>query len=157
MKKKTVLICVLPAMLLLTTALAAACSGRTTMLMGRWKLATYGNADGGNQQDYPLPLSLDVYPDGHIDMLDSAFGTYTVDRDSFTFKSDDGTITASGQFQLEYPNLTVYMDDSPTSYVLNKVMDLPALQSAKASAAASAKASAAAPATPTPEATATAK
>jgi hypothetical protein len=140
-------------MLLLTMVLISGCSGTNTMLMGRWKLSKVGDAAGGNQQDYPLPVVVDIYPDGHVDMLESSFGTYTKDRDTFTFKSDDGTFITSGSYKLEYPNLTIFLDDSPSSYLFEKQADLPQLQTLlkqkKASAAA------AAPATATPAATAT--
>jgi hypothetical protein len=94
---------------------------------------------------------VDIYPDGHVDMLEESFGTYTRDRDTFTFKSDDGEFTTSGSFKLEYPNLTIYLDDSPASYVFEKQADLPQLEELLKSKAAASKAPTPAPtATPAP-------
>ncbi len=160
MKRKTVFFVSLAVMLVLFSALAG-CSGRTNMLMGRWQLATYGDENGQNQNEYPLPVAIDIYPDGHIDLLESPLGTYTMNRDTFTFKSDDGTMDYSGSYLLDYssqtPTLTIFMDTEPTSYVLEKKMDLSDLESAKASAAAATPSPAAAAATASAEATATSK
>lgn len=167
--KKRIIVIVLAALLLATVLLASGCNGTMNMLMGRWKLVSIGDQYGANQQQYPLPVVLDIYPDHTIKMLDSPFGTWTMDRNTYTFKSDDGTLEQSGSFILEYkeqqssdgsgsttkvPQLTVYADGKAESYILQKQADLGPLQSylrAEASAAA-ASAAAAAQATPAPEA-----
>ena len=147
---KRVFAAIAAVVLLVSMIFVSGCSGTDNMLMGRWKMATAGDAAGGNQQQYPLPVVVDIYPDGHVDMLDSLFGTYTKDRDTFTFKSTDGTFTTSGSFKLEYPKLTIFLDDQPSSYVFDKQADLPQLaqmKKAKASAAAASAAAAPAPTT----------
>lgn len=162
--KKRITTIVLVLLILFTMLASFGCNGRMNMLMGRWKLATAGDENGGNQQQYPLPVIIDIYPDHTIDMLDSPFGTWTLDRDIFTFKSDDGTINTSGSYTLTYPQdqstgntvptLTIFMDDQPVTYVLQKQADLGPLMSYKRSQT---TAPAAPPATATPApATATA-
>lgn len=146
-------------LLLASLLLVGGCGGgKMNMLTGRWKLATVGNGSGGQQQQYPLPVVVDIYPNGTIDLLDSPFGKWTMDRDTFTFTSDDGTITMSGGFKIDFtedsetggsiPTLTVMPDTEDVSYVLTKVSDLGPLESAK-------RAKTAAPAAQTPAPTAT--
>jgi hypothetical protein len=166
MKKKIVIIA-LAALLITAALLASACNGTLNMLMGRWKLVTIGDRYGANQQEYPLPVVLDICPDHTIKMFDDVFGTWTMDRNTYTFKSEDGETEQSGSFVLQYvqqessdgsgdttsvPQLTVYADGKDESYVLQKQADWGPLQSylrASASAAA-ASAAAAAQATPSP-------
>lgn len=146
MKRFTTLL--LAVLLLLTVLLAGGCSGKMNLLTGRWKLVTQGDAYGGNQQQPSLPIAvwIDIYPDGTIDLFDDPFGKWTMDRDTFTFKSDDGEIDTYGSFQLgtttdeqtgaNVPTLTVYtQDDNPVSYVLQKVANLGPLESMKRSTA----------------------
>jgi hypothetical protein len=149
-------------LVLATVVFAGACSGKMNMLMGRWKLSTEGDQYGQNQQSYPLPVVIDIYPNGTINLLETSFGKWTMDRDTYTFKSDDGSIKTSGSFKLEYitdqnsggtvPTLTVFMDDQPVSYVLQKQADLGTLESANRAKTAAPVATLA-PATPTPTAT----
>jgi hypothetical protein len=153
------------ALMLATLLLAGGCtSGKMNMLMGRWKLETAGDGSGANQQQYPLPVVIDIFPNGTIDMLEMPFGKWTMDRDTFTFKSDDGTIDMAGGFKLEFianqetggttPTLTVFPDTADVSYVLKKTADLGPLESLKR---ANAAASAAAVQTPAPTASAAEK
>lgn len=139
------------------------CNGTNTMLMGRWSMTGIGDANGQNPQSYPLPVVGDIYPDGHVDMLDSRFGTYTRDRDTYTFKSDDGTFTSSGSYRIEFatdPNtqqqtlqLTIFPDEAAESYIFQKQMNLPdLLKYLKSSAAAATPTPAAPAATPAPAA-----
>ena len=140
--------------LIASLLLAGGCSGTNTMLMGRWKLSTYGDGAGDNQQNYPIPFTIDIYPDGHVDLLESHFGTYTKNRDTFTFTTDDKTLTMSGSFVLDYPKLTVYSDQESVSYVLEKVADYQdLLKLISAKKAESAAPAATTTATPAPTAT----
>ena len=150
MKRK--LFCILAFLMIFSIVLAGAgCGGgKMNMLMGRWKLSTYGSGSGSGQQSYPIPFSIDLYPDGRVELLDEQFGHWTMDRDTFTFKSDDGTINMTGAFRLEYPKLTIYVDNEDTSYVLEKTTDLAPLISMEKAATPSPKVAA------TPAATATA-
>ncbi len=126
------------------------CSGTQTMLSGRWSMTGIGDEAGQNPQQYPLPVVVDIYPDGRVDMLDSFFGTYTRDRDTYTFVSEDGEFKSTGSFKLEYPNLTIYPDDTPASYIFEKKMDLKDLEKYLASKAAATPTPAAPAATATP-------
>lgn len=151
--------------LMLFIALLAftACSGTNTMLMGRWSMTGMGDANGQNPQSYPLPVVVDIFPDGHVDFLGSKFGTYIKDRDTFTFTYTDGGQTVSGSFKMEFitdPNtqqqslqLTIFPDDTPASYIFQKQMNLPDLLKYLKSSAAAATPTPAAPAA-TPSASA---
>lgn len=164
--RKRILIIAVAALLLSAAFLASGCNGTMNMLMGRWKLVTVGDQYGNKQQSYPLPVVLDINPDHTIKMFDSTFGTWTMDRNTYTFKSDDGKSDQQGSFVLQYvdqqdsstgetrkvPQLTIYPESLGQSYVLQKTADWGPLQSflrASASAAA-ASAAAAAQATPAP-------
>jgi hypothetical protein len=176
--KKRIFSIVAIMLILISMLIASGCSGKINMLTGRWKLSTYGDKNGENQQDYFLPVTIDIYPDGRVDMLDSAFGKWKMDRDTFSFVSDDGTVKESGSFKLDYsatdssgtsaPQLVIFLDDQPVSYILVKQTDLAGLLAYKKSTATAAKAtvapvasagasssSVAASATPEPSATAT--
>lgn len=167
--RKRILVIAVAALLISAALLASGCNGTMNMLMGRWKLVTVGDQYGANQQSYPLPVQLDISPDHTIKMYDSVFGTWTMDRNTYTFKSDDGKADQQGSFVLNYvdqqdsntgetnkvPQLTIYPEGIAESYVLQKQADWGPLQSylrASASAAA-ASAAAASQATPAPEAT----
>jgi hypothetical protein len=76
-------------LLLSCVLLAAGCSGKLDMLTGRWRLTTQGDGYGNNQQDYPFPVTIDIYPDGRVDMLESRIGAWTMDRDTFSFAGID--------------------------------------------------------------------
>jgi hypothetical protein len=169
--KKRIIIIALAALVIASALLASGCNGTLNMLMGRWKLVTVGDQYGANQQEYPLPISVDIYPDHTIKMFDEPFGKWTMDRNTYTFKQTDGKMDISGSFLLEYvtstsstdgststvPQLTVYVDGQAVSYILQKTADLGPLQSyLRAQASASAAAAVATPAlaaTPSPEAT----
>lgn len=152
--KKIVTILVAAVLLASMLMLGGCGGGKLKMVTGRWKLATVGSGNGGNQQQYYLPLSVDIYPNGTLNMFDDPFGKWTMDRDTFTFKSDDGEMNVTGSFKIDFvedestgstiPQLTVYPDDVDASYVLTKVADLGPLESAlRASAAAQSAAPAA--------------
>lgn len=132
------------------------CNGTNSMIMGRWSMSGIGDANGQNSQSYPLPVVVDIYPDGHVDMLDSRFGTFTRDRDTYTFKSDDGTFTSSGSYKIEFVTdsntqqqimqLTIFPDNAAESYIFQKQMNLPDLLKYLKSSAAAATPTPAAPA-----------
>lgn len=147
----------LAALLLLALFVAllafAGCSGTNTMLMGRWSMTGIGDANGQNSQAYPLPVVVDIYPDGRVDFLESKFGTYTKDRDTFTFTYTESGETESGSFKLAYPNLTIFPDNAPASYIFEKQMDLDGLQKYLKSKAAASATPVADAATPAPAAT----
>lgn len=159
--RKRILTIALIALILMSVVLLGGCNGKLNMLTGRWKLATVGDGSGANQEQYPLPVIIDIYPDGRIDMLDTPFGKWTMDRDTYTFVSDDGTLNSAGSFKIEYvpdqntgnnvPTLTVLDDTNTASYILTKQADLGPLQSYKR-----AQASASPKPAPAPTATATA-
>lgn len=165
--RKRILTIAVAALLIAAALLASGCNGTLNMLMGRWKLVTVGDQYGSNQQSYPLPVVLDINPDHTIKMFDSTFGTWTMDRNTYTFKSDDGKADQQGSFVLKYvdqqdsttgetrkvPQLTIYPESMGESYVLEKMADWGPLQSylrASASAAAAATPSPAPAATPAP-------
>jgi hypothetical protein len=165
--KKRIFTIVAVMLLLISMLIASGCSGKINMLTGRWKMATYGDENGENQQQYFLPVTVDIYPDGRVDLLDQSFGKWTMDRDTFTFVSDDGTMKETGSFKIDYtatdstgaatPTLTIFMDDQPVSYIFTKQTDLAGLLAyKKASASAAAASAAAAAAAATPAATANA-
>lgn len=147
---KKALTFLMAALLLASLLLLGGCGGgKIKMLTGRWKLESVGSGSGADQQAYPLPVVVDIYPEGTIDLLESPFGKWTMDRDTFTFKSDDGEMEMTGGFRIDFvedsstggtiPQLTVLPDDQDVSYILKKVSDLGPLESAKrAKAAASA-------------------
>ncbi len=154
--KKIVTILVVVVLLASMLLLGGCGGGKLKMVTGRWKLATVGAGNGGNQQEYYLPLSVDIYPNGTLNMFDEPFGKWTMDRDTFTFKSDDGQMNVTGSFKIDFkqdestgntiPQLTVFPDDVDASYVLTKVADLGPLESAlRASAAAQSAAPTVAP------------
>lgn len=151
--------------------LAGGCGGRTSMVAGAWQVVSTGDETGQNQQQTGMPFTIyyDVYPDGHVKYLfggdEMAYGKYTMDRDTFTFASDDGKESYSGQFVINnqatdqstgesYTQLTIYLDNVKKSVVMKKVMDYSGLvkylktlaTTAPAPAATSAPAPAATPA-----------
>lgn len=152
-------------LLMLFIALLAftACSGTNTMLMGRWSMTGIGDATGQNPQSYPLPVVVDIYPDGHVDFLGDKFGTYTKDRDTFSFTYTDGGQSVSGSFRIQFVTdsntqqqtmqLTIFPDDTPESYIFSKQMNLPDLQKFLKSQAAASASPVAGAATPAPAAT----
>ncbi len=145
---KKVVTILLVVMLLASMLLLGGCGGgKMKMITGRWKLATVGAGNGGNQQAYYIPVTVDIFPDGTLKMFDAPFGKWTMDRDTFTFTSEDGSMDLTGSFKIDYvkneesgstiPQLTVFPDNEDASYVLNKIADLGPLESAlRASAAA---------------------
>lgn len=146
--RRRILAILIAALIVISVIFIGGCSGKVNMLTGRWKLATIGDSSGANQSEYPLPVIIDIYPNGTIDMLEMPFGKWTMDRDTFTFKSNDGSIDTSGSFKIEYVadqesggsvlTLTVLDDVLSASYILKKQADLKTLESykrAKASAA----------------------
>jgi hypothetical protein len=151
--KRRIFAIVVVALILAAALLAGGCSGQMNMITGRWKLMTSGDANAQNQQQYPLPVSVDIYPNGRVNMLESPFGKYTMSGDTFTFVSDDGTMKESGSFTIDstkdestgntVPQLTIFLDSNPVSYVFQKQADLGPLESYLRSAAAASKAPAA--------------
>jgi hypothetical protein len=121
--------------LLIACMLAASgCSGKLNMLTGQWRLVTAGDGYGNNQQAYPLPVTIDIYPDGRVDMLESRIGTWTMDRDSFSFVGSDvfADQNYTGTFKIDTTTnadgnkvlaLTIFLGDRPESYVLQKLAD----------------------------------
>jgi hypothetical protein len=131
-------------LLLSCILLAAGCSGKLDMLTGRWRLVTAGDGYGNNQQDYPLPVTIDIYPDGRVDMLGSPIGTWTMDRDSFSFAGTDvfKDQAYSGTFKIDSTKnadgntvlqLTIFLSDKPESYVMQKLADYAGLLAIKKS------------------------
>jgi hypothetical protein len=133
-------------LIVVSVLLAGGCNGKINMVSGCWQLISTGDENGNNQQDssqsgLPFTYYYDVYPDGHISILfageEMAYGRYTMDRDTFTFVSDDGTEKHSGQFTIDLNatdestgesagqsmiKLTIILGDQPVSAVLKKIM-----------------------------------
>ena len=118
--RKKVLMIFLAAATLIFILLASGCSGKVNMVTGCWQFMSTGDEAGDNQQQSGLPFTMyyDVYPDGHVSLLmggqEMTYGKYTMDRDTFTFKSDDGTEKYSGSFSVNM-NATDSIPANPPS------------------------------------------
>jgi hypothetical protein len=169
--KRRILPIIFITLFLASVLLAGGCNGKLNMVTGCWKLISTGDENGNNQHDasggLPISMYYNIYPDGKVYMFiidtEEYYGTYKMDRDTFTFTSDDGKTNESGSFKIDYtatdtntgnlaPTMMLILDNEPVSVVLQKAMDYKGLLAYKKSLASASPAPAAPAATPAPSA-----
>lgn len=111
-------------LVVMTIAAVALLSGGCArdVYYGTWQHKYTSFSDGTEQSEPSLPMVVDIRENGEVYMLDSLYGYYTRDKNTFTFRfKDDEEPWLTGAFRLEGGTMYVYADGSDIMYTMVRV------------------------------------